>query len=225
MELAAVMSVLKAKGKPNTILIYRRHGVQEESYGVSYADLGALIKKVGTDHPLALKLWQTGVHDARVLATKIADPARMTRSEVEQWIADAGNYVITDAVSGIAARTAEAVDLARSWIQSDEEWKSAAGWNVSGLLALDGRLPEKRKRELIGLIRRRIHAARNRTRHSMNGFLIGFGANPKFRAEALEVARAIGKVEVDHGETGCKTPDATDYIRKMASRASRAVKN
>jgi len=35
------------------------------------------------------------------------------------------------------------------------------------------------------------------------------------------VAKAIGTVEVDHGDTSCKTPDATAYIEKMAVRHSR----
>jgi len=80
MTLADALRVIKTKGKPNTAKIYRRHGVTEPTVGLSYADLGALVKAVGVDHALAIKLWDTGLHDARVLATKVADPARLTRA-------------------------------------------------------------------------------------------------------------------------------------------------
>jgi len=38
----------------------------------------------------------------------------------------------------------------------------------------------------------------------------------------LAAAKRIGKVEVDHGETSCKTPDASTYIRKAVARRSKA---
>jgi hypothetical protein len=53
----------------------------------------------------------------------------------------------------------------------------------------------------------------------MNSALIGIGINkPALRKKAIEAARRIGKVEVDHGETNCKTPDAVPYIEKAAKR-------
>jgi len=75
MTLADAMRNIKARGKPGAAAIYRRHGVTEPPVGLSYADLGALVKKIGVDHTLALGLWNTGLHDARVLATKIAGTA------------------------------------------------------------------------------------------------------------------------------------------------------
>jgi hypothetical protein len=53
----------------------------------------------------------------------------------------------------------------------------------------------------------------------MNGALISIGVyKPALRKKAIEAARRIGKVEVDHGETNCKTPDAVPYIEKAARR-------
>lgn len=221
MDFATVMSSLRAKGKPNTVKTYRHHGVAGESFGVSYADLGALVKKLKVDHELALGLWKTGVHEARVLAAKVADPARMARSDIEAWLADADNYVITDALSGLAARMPEAPALARAWIGNDGEHQSAAGWNVFCILAMEGKLQEDEAGKLIGIIQKRISGSKNRTRHSMNNALISIGGSmPALHRPALEAARAIGRVHVDHGETGCRTPDAAAYIEKMAARAA-----
>jgi hypothetical protein len=55
----------------------------------------------------------------------------------------------------------------------------------------------------------------------MNGALIGIGiAKPALRNKAIAAAKRIGKVEVDHGETNCKTPDAVTYIEKAVKRQS-----
>jgi hypothetical protein len=80
-------------------------------------------------------------------------------------------------------------------------------------------------RELLGRIEREIHAQKNFTKHAMNMALIAIGVrNAGLQKEALRVAKSIGKVEVDHGETSCRTPDAAEYIRKtVAHRKSRGA--
>ena len=79
-----VLQELEALGKEQTRKTYRRHGVGENQYGVSYADLGKLKKRLKTDHALALKLWASGNHDARILALMIADPAAGGRGDSRQ---------------------------------------------------------------------------------------------------------------------------------------------
>jgi 3-methyladenine DNA glycosylase AlkD len=219
-----VIGELRAAAKENTAKTYRRHGATGEVLGVSYSVLNPLAKRLKVDHALALGLWRTGIHEAQVLATKVADPEHLSHAEIETWLAQAGDYVITDALSALAARSPQAPDWARRWIDSPQEWTSAAGWNVVGLLAMDGRLPADEARPLLQRITRHLHSAPNRTRHSMNGALISLGGSlPELTEAALQAAKAIGPVEVDHGETGCKTPDATAYIRKMTERQRKAA--
>ena len=104
MTLTEVMRGLEAKGNAGTAATYRRHGVAEPSAGVSYADLGAMAKHIGVDHALALELWATGVHDARILAATIADPEQLTSVTLRRWLDACGNYIVTDAVAVAAAR-------------------------------------------------------------------------------------------------------------------------
>lgn len=66
-------------------------------------------------HQMAFALWATGVHDARVLATKLADSEQMTRRQVGSWLNERTNYVINDAISGLAARMPAAARLAAEW--------------------------------------------------------------------------------------------------------------
>lgn len=219
---SGVMDELESLGKPHTAKIYGRHGVTGETFGVSYADLSELQKRIGTNHALALKLWKTKVHDAQVLATKVANSETMTKAEINGWVNDAGNYVITDAISALAARMKAGLALSLKWIDSKDEWTSAAGWGAISVLAMNGGLDVPTARQLLKRIVRDIHSAKNRTRHTMNSALIAIGGSmDELRDEAIAAAEAIGKVEVDHGETGCTTPDAIAYIQRMAARPKR----
>ena len=218
MDVRTVLTELQKLGKPNTIKIYTRHGVTGPCYGVNYRDLKPLVKKIGRNHEVALGLWDSGVHDARVVATMIAEPEKMTRTEVERWVSDCTNYVITDAVAGVAAKMPDGLEMARSWIEQDGEWTTTAGWNVVAASGPQGKLTAAEVDGMLEKIERGIHTQPNRTRHAMNNVLIGIGGYvDDLRPRVLAVAKAIGTVHVDHGETGCKTPDASAYIAKMVA--------
>jgi 3-methyladenine DNA glycosylase AlkD len=221
MNLRQVGSELKKRGTAQNRKIYGRHGVREPMYGVSFAHLKELAKKIKLDHELALGLWGTGNHDARVLATMIADPAAFRAVQLESWVRELDNYVLADAFSGLVARTPFARGKAEKWSKSRRELIGATGYNLLTFLAMrDGELPDDYFAAHVGRIEAQIHQSANRLRHAMNQTLIAVGLrNPKLRQRVLAAAGRIGKVEVDHGDTSCKTPDAAAYIAKtLASR-------
>jgi len=224
MDFDTVFSTLREKGKPNTAKTYARHGVKDPSFGVSYADLGKLVKAIKQDHVLACRLWATGNHDARVLATMIADPEAFSTDELDAWLAVCLDYVTEGAIARLTARRKDALVIGLRWIDLPGEFASAAGWFVLSGVAAKGELPEKEAARLLQRIEKKIHGSQNRTRYGMNNTLISIGGYLEpLRERALAAARVIGKVEVDHGETSCKTPDAVEYIAKMvAHQAKRA---
>lgn len=211
---------LKALGTDQNVMVYTRHGVGPNLYGVSYSDLGKLKKKVKVDHAAAVDLWASGNHDARVLATMIADPDSATEELLRQWVGDLDSYVITDAFSAFAAKSDVGRKLSEEWRRSRGEWISSAGWNVLAMMAnQDDDTPDDVFHSHLSTIAATIHTAPNRTRYSMNSALIAIGARSEALAElATSAAEGIGKVEVDHGETGCKTPAAIPYIKKARKR-------
>ncbi len=216
MTLAEAMKELESCGTAQTRKTYARHGVGEKMFGVSYANLYKMQKKIKVDHGLAQQLWATGVHDAQILATLIADPAQTTDSQAEAWAKVVGNYVTMGMLMRFLAKTPLARKKAEKWNKSKEEWIGAAGWGLVAQLALNDRsLPDEYFDPYLETIERDIHKRKNRARYEMNGALIAIGLrNGKLEKKALAVAKKIGKVEVDHGETACKTPDAADYIAK-----------
>jgi len=215
-----VLAELESLGTEQNRKVYRRHGVTDSLYGVSSANIEKLRKRIKLDHALALGLWASGNHDARVLSTMIADPRQATDSLLESWSKELGNYVLTDAFVKYAGRTALARKKMEKWSKSNKEWIGSAGWQLLGFLAMeDKQLADDFFEGYLEIIERDIHTGKNRVRHAMNSALIAIGVrNSRLEKKATAAARRIGKVEVDHGETGCKTPDAVEYIYKTLNR-------
>jgi 3-methyladenine DNA glycosylase AlkD len=228
MTLAQTLKALAGAGTAQNRKIYARHGVAGDQYGVSFADLKKLRKAIGTDHALACALWRTGNHDARILATMVADPGAFGPRELDAWVRELDNYVITDAFSSLVVKTPHALRKFAAWRDRKAEHVSSCAWNVLAALAQDqaNELDEAWLREQLQVIADEIHARPNRTRHSMNQALIGIGVRGgALEKAALAAAGRIGKIEVDHGRTSCQTPDAAAYIAKTrAHRAGRGAK-
>lgn len=222
MQLEEAMRALEAAGKPQARKVYAKHGVKGACFGVSFATLRAMAKRHGPDQALAEALWATRNHDARVLATLVADPARLSGRVLAAWLDDVDSRPLADLVAEAAARHPGALPLAAGWRAAAEEWHARVGWMVLAKHA--EALDEDEARRVVAEIERGIHAAPNQARDAMNTALIAIGARgERLCTLAIEAARRIGKVRVDHGDTACKTPDAEAYILKtVAHRAGHA---
>lgn len=211
---------LESLGTEQNRKVYRRHGVSANLFGVSYAHQHKLAKAIKRNHPLALELWGSSNHDARVLATLIADPAQGDDPLLDEWVSDLDSYVLTDAFAGFVGKTDRARDKAEQWRQSAEEWPGRAGWHLVSHLAMqDTDLPDAYFLARLEDIEREIHTRKNRVRDAMNNALIAIGIrNAALEGPALAAAASIGKVVVDHGQTSCKTPDAAAYIQRTLAR-------
>jgi 3-methyladenine DNA glycosylase AlkD len=220
MAFKETMKQLEADGTMQNRKVYTRHGVGENMFGVSYANLKKLAKQIKTDHELAIQLWETGNHDARVLATMIADPEKADNQLLESWAQDLDNYVITDAFANFASQTALAKKKLEKWSKSPKEWIGRSGWLLlAQLLKNNGDFSDGDLQNYLNTIENEIHHRKNRVKDAMNSALIALGIYCEdMREKALAASRKIGKVEVDHGQTGCKTPDAESYIKKSLER-------
>ncbi len=229
MTLAQTLAALKKEGTVQNTKVYGNHGVTGAMYGVSYAALKKLKKSIGTDHALANGLWQSGNHDARVLACMVADPAAMKAKDLDAWVRGIDNYVLCDAFAEVVARSGLGLRKFEIWKKRKSEYVSTAAWNAlcSATTYEDGAaISNDFAVTQLKHIENEIHHQPNRTRHSMNQALICLGVmNPTLARKAKAAAKRIGTVEVDHGKTSCKTPEAVAYIDKVLDhRAQKAKK-
>jgi 3-methyladenine DNA glycosylase AlkD len=222
-----VMKELKAIGTAQNRKVYRRHGVQGEMFGVSYAVLGKLKKKIKIDQPLAEQLWATGNYDARTLATMIADPSKIKVGTLDAWARDLDNRALAGALSNVAAETPTAKARMEKWTTSRNEMIACAGWHTLASISRENNgLPDSYFAGYIKKIESSVHDSPNWVKYAMNNALINIGVrNAALEKKAVAASKRIGKIEVDHGETGCKTPDAAAYIKKtLAHRKKMAAR-
>ena len=138
-----VMKELKANGTAQNRKVYRRHGVLGEMFGVSYAALGKLKKKIKSDQSLAEELWATANHDARVLATMIADRSKIGVRTLNAWAKDVDNRGLAGALSNVAAAATSAKDRMEKWTVSKDEMIACTGWHTLASIARqDNGLPD-----------------------------------------------------------------------------------
>lgn len=220
MTLEEVMARLEAMGSEQTRSTWARHGAKEPFYGVKTGDLKKLVKDVKKDQELALALYDTGNTDAMYLAGLSVNPKLMTKERLRQWADRAYWYLLAEyTVSGMAAESPYALELAREWVDAPEEMKAVCGWSTyTHFMSItpDERLDLEELRRLIGRVRETVHGERNRVRYAMNGFVIAAGCFVKaLHGEALQAAERIGAVQVDVGRTACKVPLAAEYIGKV----------
>jgi 3-methyladenine DNA glycosylase AlkD len=88
-----------------------------------------LAKKTGTDHELAQKLWNTGIHEARILASMIDDPSKVSENQMEEWASDFDSWDLVDGCCGnLFHKTEFAIRKAHEWSKREEEYVKRAGF-------------------------------------------------------------------------------------------------
>ena len=220
MTVDEVLAHLRSRAKENTARIYERHGAQN-ALGVSFADLEKLKKQIKRDHALALELWETRVMEARTLACFIADPLRFNSTDLDSWIGELTSHGMVDCVVGnIVAKGPHAQSKLPQWTRSTDEYVGRAGWVLLAHLANDNpNLPDSYFEAYLDKIVTGIDKAPNRKKQAMHQAMLAIGArNEQLAKKAIMTARTVGPVEIDHGETDCKTPDAEGYIKKVWAR-------
>jgi 3-methyladenine DNA glycosylase AlkD len=137
-RLVQVMNELAALGSPENRAGMARYGINvRDAFGVSVNDLRKMARRLGADHGLALALWETGNHEARILASMVDEPAAVTREQLESWVRAFDSWDLCDQVcSNLFDRTSEAHRRAREWAGRDEEFVKRAGFALMAALSV-----------------------------------------------------------------------------------------
>ena len=158
MDLSGIVSHLRSLEDRRTIEAMRRFGIKPRSkpLGISIPVLRALARAHRNDHALALGLWASGLHEARILAAYVDDPARVTGRQMDSWARDFDSWDVCDQVCGnLFDRTAHAVAKAVSWSGRRSEFVKRAGFALMASLAWHRKdLPDRVFVDFLALVRR-----------------------------------------------------------------------
>ena len=215
-----IMEYLKAHGSEQTKKVLYNLGAREPFYGTKIEDYKKLIKKNKFDNTTALELYATGNSDAMYMAGLIADGSKMTKEQLQLWVEKAyWKYLSEYTVPWVAIESKFGLELALEWIKSDKENIASAGWaTLSGIVSvkLDEDLDFELIKELFKIIINDLSKSPDRVRFTMNQYILSVACYVMpLHEHALEVAKIIGKVNVDMGKTACKIPSIIDYVEKV----------
>jgi 3-methyladenine DNA glycosylase AlkD len=91
MDIREAVAELRALASPRNVEGMARYGISSENtLGVSIPRIRALGKRAGCDHALAQQLWDTGIHEARIMAAMVDDPKLVTKGQMDRRAADFG---------------------------------------------------------------------------------------------------------------------------------------
>jgi len=129
-DAALIIARLEAAASPNDAAGMARFGIRgARVLGVPVKTLRAIARETGRSHTLAEALWASGIHEARILASIVGDPKRVTLAQMEQWVADLDSWDLCDqCCTNLWVRTLFARDQALVWSERAEEFVKRAGF-------------------------------------------------------------------------------------------------
>jgi 3-methyladenine DNA glycosylase AlkD len=194
-----VLAHLQAKASPANVAGMARFGiVGEHRLGVAVPDLRRIAKVAGRDHPLALALWQTGIPEARIIASMVDNPKEVTEPQMEQWARDFNAWDVCDQVcQNLFDKTPLAWRKVRDWAERDEEYVKRAAFALLACLAWhDKNAADEQFIQLLLVIKRGATDERNFVKKAVNWALRTIGKrNARLNQAAIQVAREIQQLD------------------------------
>lgn len=123
----ALLEQLRDLADPAGVAGQARFGITGANrLGIRVTELRRIAHAHRRDHALAQDLWRTGVHEARILATLVDDPKKVTVRQMERWVRDFDSWDIVDGACGnLFDQTPFAVAKALEWSKRAPEFQNA----------------------------------------------------------------------------------------------------
>jgi len=194
-----VIERLKSMANPKAVEGMARYGINPSgTLGISVKDLRKLAKGIGKDHELALRLWTGGIHEARILASMVDEPERVTEEQAETWVSELDSWDTCDQVCmNLFEKLPTAYDKAREWAGRPEEFVKRAGFALIACLAWhDKSAPDERFLDFLPVIEAGATDERNMVKKAVSWAIRNMGKrNPVLREASVALAEEMSGAE------------------------------
>ena len=192
---AECVELLKSKGSKKNKAGMARFGIDTGSaFGVSMPDIREIGKTTEKNHDLALTLWDTGFHEARILAGLVDKPQWVTPDQMESWVKDFNSWDLCDQICGnLFDRTAHAHGKILEWSKREEEYVRRAAYAMIAWRSVhDKRADDGEFLPYLELIGRDAHDGRNFVKKAVNWALRQIGKrSASLHRPALSLAKEL----------------------------------
>lgn len=192
-----IIETLTKMGKKKNIPGMARFGINpENNLGVSVTDIRKYSRSLGHNHELALKLWKTGIRDARMVAACIEEPEKISSEQMDDWVKDFNSWDLCDHVCGHCFdKTRFSYEKAIEWSKREEEFVKRAGFALMAWLAVhDKKQKDSVFADFLPIIQRESFDDRNYVKKAVNWALRNIGKrNLILNKQALATAHLLKK--------------------------------
>jgi len=218
MQYENILKKLKALSNPKAVEGMARFGISpENTYGVSIPDLRKMAKEIGKDHSLALNLWDSSIHEARILASMIDDSNQVIKKQMDAWIKDFDSWDVCDqCCMNLFDKTPMAWEKAVEWTNREKEFEKRAGFSLMACLAWHNKeATDKKFLVFLPEIKREADDDRNYVKKAVNWALRNIGKrNHSLNKKAIDTAKEIQQMDSRSAKW-----IAFDAIRELTSEA------
>lgn len=194
-----VLKRLKSLSNPKAVPGMAKYGINtKNTLGISIPDLRSLAKEIGKNHSLALRLWASKIHEARMLASMIDSPKLVAEKQMEDWAKDFDSWDVCDqCCCNLFDKTDFAHPMAIEWSKRDEEFVKRAGFALMAALAVhDKKSNDRRFLKFFPIIKREAKDDRNYVKKAVNWALRGIGKrNLNLNKIAIQTAKEIKEMD------------------------------
>ncbi len=193
-----ILGELKSRANPENVVGMARFGINTNgTLGISIYVLRDIAKQIGTNHALALELWDAGLHEAHILASYIEDPNQVTEVQMETWVMGFDSWDVCDQVCGLFEESPFAYQKVFEWsLRSEEFVKRAAFAILAGLAVHDRNAANERFEQFFTIIESQAIDNRNFVKKAVNWALRNIGKrNRRLNAGAVACAHRIAQVD------------------------------
>jgi len=216
MEYEEIINLLKSMANPYNVAGMARFGINpDNTLGISVAELRKIARKIGKNHALAGQLWDSGIHEARILACLIEDPKQVTPQQMEKWVRDFDSWDVCDQCCiHLFRKTAYAYEKAAEWVEKDREFEKRAGFTLIATLAVNDKKTGNEVFEaFLPIIKQKSVDKRNYVKKAVNWALRQIGKRNRY----LNVAALKTAEEIKSLNTKSARWIANDAIRELVS--------
>lgn len=214
-----ILKTLKSYANKKNVEGMARFGIKGKNVlgGPNLPTLRKMAKEIGKNHELALHLWNSEIHEARILAGMIAEPKKATERQIESWVKEFDSWDVCDQVcSNFFNKTKFAYTKAEEWSKREEEFIKRAGFVLMACLSVhDKKASDKKFISFLKNIKREVIDERNFVKKAVNWALRQIGKrNIALNKAAIELSEDILKIDSKSAKW-----IAGDAIRELKSEA------
>jgi 3-methyladenine DNA glycosylase AlkD len=224
LDAPALLARLQAHANPANVAGMARFGINSQgTLGVPVTVLRGIAKEAARSHRVARDLWASGIHEARILATLIEEPERVTPRQMDAWARQFDSWDVCDqACMNLFRYTPFAFEKAAQWARAKPEFVRRAGFALMAALASQAKgTPDAQFEAFFPLIAQAAGDDRNFVKKAVNWALRGIGKrNPALREKAIAVAR-----EISLQDSRAARWVAGDALRELCARAGGKIES